>query len=174
MNAVVRDLFGITPALRVRLDHPHKTCCDNVAVITPGKGPHAAELRCVGCDAHRAWLSKQAFDSILENSRRYGAPAEIVWRDRTVMIGDQTMATEKKFDNSGILFKNEDKNKDTDRDYQGSATIAGVEYWMSAWLKQGKRGKFMTFAFKPKDEAKASGAAATRSDEAPFSPEWRA
>jgi hypothetical protein len=84
------DLFGnpITPATRVRLDRPLKTCCDNVASVAPGKGPHAAELRCAGCDAHRGWLPKQALDFILENSRRYGAPAEILWRDRTIAIGD--------------------------------------------------------------------------------------
>jgi hypothetical protein len=157
MNAVALDLFGnpITPALRVRLDQPLKTCCGNVAIVAPGKGPHAAELRCARCDAHRGWLPKQAFDSILENSRRYGAPAEIVWRDRTIAIGDEKMTTEKKFDNSGILFKNEDKSKDADRDYQGSATIAGVEYWMSGWIKQGKRGKFLSFSFKPKDAVTA-------------------
>ena len=59
---------------------------------------------------------------------------------------------DKKFDNSGVIFKNEDKSKDTDRDYRGSATIAGVEYWMSGWIKEAKNGsKFLTFSFKPKD-----------------------
>jgi len=152
------DLFGnpITPALRVRLDQPLKTCCSDVAIIAPGKGRHAAELRCAGCDAHRGWLVKQAFDFILENSRRYGAPAEIVWRDRTIAMGDEKMTSEKKFDNSGILFRNEDKVKDADRDYQGSLTVAGAEYWLSAWIKQGKRGKFMTLSVKPKQQAAAS------------------
>jgi hypothetical protein len=166
MNAPTRDLFDdpATPALRVRLDQPLKTCCDNVAIITSGKGPHAAELRCAGCDAHRGWLSKQAFDSILENSRRFGAPAEVVWRDRTVTIGGQAMTTEKKFDNSGILFKNEGKNRDTDRDYQGSATIAGVEYWMSAWRKQGQRGNFLSFSFKPKDAVATKSKSADLND----------
>jgi hypothetical protein len=66
------------------------------------------------------------------------------------------MSDDRKFDNSGILFKNEDKSKETDRDYQGSATIAGVEYWMSGWIKQGKRGKFLSFAFKLKDASAAT------------------
>ena len=57
-------------------------------------------------------------------------------------------------DNSGILFRNDKKTRDTDRDYAGNATIAGVGYWISGWVKEGRNGKFMTFRFKPKDEPK--------------------
>jgi hypothetical protein len=73
-------------------------------------------------------------------------------------------------DNSGILFRNDKKTRDTDRDYAGNATIAGVEYWISSWIKEGRNGKFMTFSFKPKDESKtaASGARVDFSDEVPF------
>ena len=73
-------------------------------------------------------------------------------------------------DNSGILFRNDKKTRDTDRDYGGSATIAGVEYWISGWVKEGRNGKFMTFAFRPKDESKASapGARVDFDDAIPF------
>jgi len=158
MTAAALDLFGnpVTPVLLVRLDRQidrDKPCCDNVAIVGPGTAQHAAELRCANCDAHRGWLRREALDFLTDLSQRFGAPAEpIILRDSS--IGDHTM-TEKKFDNSGILFKNEDKSKDTDRDYQGSATIAGVEYWMSGWIKQGKRGKFLSFTFKPKDAVAA-------------------
>jgi len=158
MTAAALDLFGnpVTPVLLVRLDRQidrDKPCCDNVAIVGPGKAQHAAELRCANCDAHRGWLRREALDFLTDLSQRFGAPAEpIILRDSS--IGDHTM-TEKKFDNSGILFKNEDKSKDTDRDYHGSATIAGVEYWMSGWIKQGKRGKFLSFTFKPKDAVAA-------------------
>ena len=63
---------------------------------------------------------------------------------------------DKKFDNSGVIFKNEDKSKDTDRDYRGSATIAGVEYWVSGWVRKAESGsKFLKFSFKAKDASAA-------------------
>jgi hypothetical protein len=55
-------------------------------------------------------------------------------------------------DNSGILFKNDKKTKETQPDYKGSAMIDGKEYWMSSWFKTGKNGKFMSFAFELKKE----------------------
>jgi hypothetical protein len=77
-----------------------------------------------------------------------------------------------KYDNSGIAFRNDRKTRDSDRDYSGSATIAGIEYWVSGWVKEGKRGKFLTFSFKPKDAPKASGAV-PYDDQVPFFPERR-
>lgn len=55
-------------------------------------------------------------------------------------------------DNSGILFKNDRKEKGTHPDFTGHATIAGVEYYISAWKKQGRNKNFMSFAFKPKEQ----------------------
>jgi hypothetical protein len=55
-------------------------------------------------------------------------------------------------DNSGVLFKNDRKEKDNHPDYTGNAMIDGREYWISAWLKDGQKGKFFSFAFKPKDD----------------------
>jgi hypothetical protein len=60
-------------------------------------------------------------------------------------------------DNSGALFRNDRKEKETQPDYQGNALIGGVEYYISAWLKDGKKGKFFSFAFKPKDESRQQG-----------------
>jgi len=57
------------------------------------------------------------------------------------------------YDNSGILFKNDKKSGPKHPDYKGSAKVGGTEYWMAAWIKDGEKGKFMTFAFTVKDDA---------------------
>lgn len=62
--------------------------------------------------------------------------------------------TEKR-DNSGVLFKSDRKEQDNHSAYTGSCTIDGKEYWINAWVKDGAKGKFFSFAFKPKDAAKA-------------------
>lgn len=54
-------------------------------------------------------------------------------------------------DMSGVLFKNDRKEKDTHADYKGTAVIDGVEYWINSWIKKGKNGSFMSLAFKVKD-----------------------
>jgi hypothetical protein len=175
MSAAI-DLVGQMAPLRVRLDREidrRKPCHQNIAVIRPGKPPHAEALHCETCDAFRGWLRREALTFIESLAQHWGAPTEpLILRDTT--IGDHTMATKQQYDNSGILFRNEDKdpNNEKDRDYGGEATIAGVAYWISGWIKQGKRGRFMTFSFKPKEEPKAAStksvAGADFSDEIPF------
>jgi hypothetical protein len=60
-------------------------------------------------------------------------------------------------DNSGSLFKNDRREKDTHPHATGTALIGGVEYWVSAWTKEGKNGKFQSLAFRPKEEKTAGG-----------------
>jgi len=64
--------------------------------------------------------------------------------------------TRRAYDNTnrGALFRNDDKAKDDarDYDYSGSINIAGVDYWLSGWVKTSKKGtKFLSPSVKPKD-----------------------
>lgn len=61
------------------------------------------------------------------------------------------MAFEQK-NNSGALFKNEDKEDDEDNfpNYTGSCTIDGKKLYIGAWIKESKDGgKYMSLAFNP-------------------------
>lgn len=53
-------------------------------------------------------------------------------------------------DGSGALFKNDRKEKETHPDYRGELMIEGTLYEVAAWLKEGKKGKFMSLSAKPK------------------------
>ena len=52
----------------------------------------------------------------------------------------------------GSLFKNDQKESEKHPDYRGDCTVGGVKYWLSAWIKEGKNGKFMSIAIKPKED----------------------
>lgn len=57
--------------------------------------------------------------------------------------------------NRGTLGKNQRREKDTHPEYTGKINVDGVDYWLSAWVKDGPTGKFFSLALKPKDEAPA-------------------
>lgn len=69
-------------------------------------------------------------------------------------------------DNSGTLFKNEKKEKDTHPNMNGSCMIEGVEFWISAWTKDGAKGRFQSLAFKRKDQQ--GGKPANEDSDIPF------
>ena len=59
-----------------------------------------------------------------------------------------------KYENSGVLFKNDPKKKRTDKspDYGGSCTIEGKDYQIAGWIKESQTQpgrKFIAFSFKP-------------------------
>ena len=57
-----------------------------------------------------------------------------------------------KRDNSGVLFANDKKDNEKAPNYKGNMMVDGQEYWLSAWVKEGKSGKFMGLAVSPKEE----------------------
>jgi hypothetical protein len=59
-------------------------------------------------------------------------------------------------DNSGSVFVNDRKEKDSPPDRTGTARIDGKMYWVSGWLKQGAKGPFLSLAFKRKDAEPAT------------------
>lgn len=52
----------------------------------------------------------------------------------------------------GALFKNDKTGGNPNwPDYRGSINVGGVDYWLSAWIKESKKGeKFMSLSVKPK------------------------
>lgn len=65
--------------------------------------------------------------------------------------------------NTGVLFKNNKKETERHPDYTGNILMADGEYYLSAWIKEGKNGKFYSLSIKKK-EAKAN----TSSNDLPF------
>ncbi len=66
--------------------------------------------------------------------------------------------------NSGLLAKNDKQGNESRPDYRGSINVDGREYWLSAWIKQGRDGtklakqKYMSLSVQPKDAPAASPA----------------
>jgi len=76
-----------------------------------------------------------------------------------------------KRDNSGVLFRSDKKENDRATDYKGNITVNGQDYWLSAWIKEGKSGKFMGLALSPKEQqrpSERSKATNFDSDDMPF------
>ena len=59
-------------------------------------------------------------------------------------------------DNSGVLFKSDKRENERAPHYRGNITVNGQDYWLSAWIKEGKSGKFMGLALSPKEQQRPS------------------
>ena len=70
-----------------------------------------------------------------------------------------------KYDNSGSLSRNDRKEQPNHPDYKGKATVDGVEYWLSGWIKEGENGKWLSLAFKQKEEQKPAPTTRRAKDE---------
>lgn len=79
-------------------------------------------------------------------------------------------------ENSGVLFKNDRREKETHPQMKGSINVEGREYWLSAWTKKNEDGSFklISLSLQPKEErnkqadrSKAFGGNQTRRGSAP-------
>ena len=61
------------------------------------------------------------------------------------------MAYEPK-DGSGALFKNDKGDNPNRPDYRGDAMVNGELVQISAWIKEGQKGKFMSLSFQAKEQ----------------------
>ena len=50
--------------------------------------------------------------------------------------------------NSGAIFKNDRKEKETHPDYRGTINVEGKDFEISLWTKEGKNGKFFSASIK--------------------------
>lgn len=75
------------------------------------------------------------------------------------------MAYEKR-DNSGSLFKNDRREKDSHPTHTGTIMVEGREFWLSAWVKEANGKKFFSLSVKPK-EAQRPAQDAGRDDRHP-------
>ena len=67
-------------------------------------------------------------------------------------------------DNSGALFRNEQKEAENHPNATGKAMIGGVMYYISAWTKDGPKGKFQSLSFKMVEDKKPNQAGFDDSD----------
>ena len=54
--------------------------------------------------------------------------------------------------NTGSLFKNDKREKETHPHAKGSCVIDGVEYWVSAWTNEKNGNKYQSLKFEPKNK----------------------
>lgn len=81
------------------------------------------------------------------------------------------------YDNTGILSRNERKEKDSHPDFTGQINVDGKDYWLNGWVKQRKdgSGRFFSLSVRPKDATKQRAKTAAKQpaqdfqdDEIPF------
>lgn len=60
-------------------------------------------------------------------------------------------------ENSGVLFKEENKKNPKGPDYRGSVNIGGEDYTLAGWIKESKKGtKFLSLSVETQTYKKPS------------------
>jgi hypothetical protein len=76
--------------------------------------------------------------------------------------------TDRDYDMSGILFRETDKKSEKSPDYTGKLTLGGEEYRLAGWIREGKKGKFLSLKVSTYDDAPARKAQQEADSEIPF------
>ena len=80
-------------------------------------------------------------------------------------------------DNSGALFREEDKKSEKHPDYKGNCLVNGQRMYIAAWINESQGGKkYMSLSFSaPNEDAKSANATpkpefaeTSKSDDLPF------
>jgi hypothetical protein len=68
------------------------------------------------------------------------------------------------YDNNltGVLFKNDKGDNEKRPDYKGSSEIEGVQYWVSAWIRDTAKGKCLSMKYERKEQQTAAAPTAER------------
>ena len=63
--------------------------------------------------------------------------------------------------NTGILSRNDRREKETHPEFRGEINVDGTDYWLSAWVKEKKdgSGRFFSLSVRPKEEKTSKPAA---------------
>ena len=75
--------------------------------------------------------------------------------------------SQQEYDNEkrGVLFRNNEKQKDSQPDYKGRVQVNGEEYWLSAWVNTSKKGeKYMSLSLQEMKEAHDQGVRQVKRD----------
>lgn len=79
-----KEEFADLHGLRVRLDQeagPFRRCavgqeCETAsqtAIVSPGVGPHIAQLKCADCGRHLSWIGRTHLEALRASQRRGAA-----------------------------------------------------------------------------------------------------
>jgi len=138
----------------VALDVPCRQCGSTPALVAAAPKPHAAALHCADCGKHRQWIARSDYAAIkdfaIEIATRFGDLGAISFRG-AIQRQDNQEATDMQkkaaFDNSnsGVLFKNDNKQSDKHADYRGEVNAAGVDYWLNGYVRTSKKGGLPVF-----------------------------
>jgi hypothetical protein len=130
-------------------------CGCDLVYLDAGTKTHAARLVCERCNRMRKWLSHHQYGIIKTLQYEIAVwPERAVLTDQHLAIGPKIVSFEVK-ENTGSIRKNETKKSDKSPDYWGDSNIEGTTYKVSAWVKEGKKGKYLSLAYTKKEaEAK--------------------